>query len=48
MWCDHPGATLGAGAVVGAESVVVSDVPEKVAVAGNPACIIRENVTWVI
>jgi acetyltransferase-like isoleucine patch superfamily enzyme len=40
------GASIGAGAVVGAGSVVVSDVPEKVAVAGNPARIIRENVAW--
>jgi acetyltransferase-like isoleucine patch superfamily enzyme len=42
------GASIGAGAVVGAGSVVVSDVPEKAVVAGNPARIIRKNVTWVI
>lgn len=40
------GASVGAGAVVGAGSVVVGDVPERVAVAGNPARIIRKNVTW--
>ena len=40
------GATIGAGAVVGAGSVVVSDVPAKVAVAGNPARVIRKEVTW--
>jgi serine acetyltransferase len=39
---------LGAGAAVGAGSAVISDVPEKVAVAGNPARIIRKDVTWVI
>jgi acetyltransferase-like isoleucine patch superfamily enzyme len=42
------GARIGAGAVVGAGSVVVSDVPDKVAVAGNPARVIKENVTWVV
>jgi len=40
------GASIGAGAIVGAGSVVVSDVPEKVAVAGNPARIVRKNVAW--
>jgi hypothetical protein len=40
------GATIGAGAVVGAGSVVVSDVPEKTAVAGNPARVIRKDVAW--
>lgn len=40
------GATIGAGAVVGAGSVVVSDVPDKAAVAGNPARVIRKDVTW--
>lgn len=40
------GATLGEWAVVGAGSVVVSDVPSRVAVAGNPARIIRKDVTW--
>lgn len=40
------GASIGAGAIVGAGSVVVSDVPERVAVAGNPARVIRKNVEW--
>ena len=42
------GAKIGAGAVVGAGSVVVADVPEKVAVAGNPARVIRKNVSWLV
>lgn len=42
------GATIGDGAVVGAGSVVVSDVPSKVLVAGNPARVIREDVSWAI
>jgi acetyltransferase-like isoleucine patch superfamily enzyme len=40
------GATIGEGAVVGAGSVVSSDVPDKVVVAGNPARVIRKNVSW--
>jgi acetyltransferase-like isoleucine patch superfamily enzyme len=39
-------ASVGDGAVVGAGSVVVSDVPDAVAVAGNPARLIRKNVSW--
>jgi acetyltransferase-like isoleucine patch superfamily enzyme len=41
------GATIGEGAVVGTGSVVVADVPGQVAVAGNPARIIRKDVSWV-
>lgn len=37
-----PGVTIGRGATVGAGSVVTKDVPEFVAVAGNPARIIKE------
>jgi putative colanic acid biosynthesis acetyltransferase WcaF len=36
-----PGVTIGEGAVVGACSVVVQDVPAWVVVAGNPARVIR-------
>jgi UDP-2-acetamido-3-amino-2,3-dideoxy-glucuronate N-acetyltransferase len=36
------GITIGEGAVIGAGSVVVQDVPDNVVVAGNPAKIIRE------
>ena len=35
------GITVGADAIVGAGSVVINDVPDKVIVAGNPARIIR-------
>lgn len=40
------GVQIGSGSVIGAAAVVTKDVPENCAVAGNPAKIIRENVTW--
>lgn len=40
------GVTVGDGAVVAAGSVVVSDVPARALVAGNPARVVREDVTW--
>lgn len=36
-----PGVTIGKGAMVGAGAVVVSDVPERAVVVGNPAKVIR-------
>ena len=40
--CVLPGATIGQGAVVGARSVVTTDVPPYSIVAGNPARVIRQ------
>ena len=40
--CVLPGVTIGEGSVVGARSVVASDVPPYMVVAGNPARPIRE------
>ncbi len=45
VWCGAdvtvlPGVTIGEGAIVGAESVVIRDVPRLTIVAGNPARII--------
>lgn len=40
------GVTIGEGAIVGAGSVVTKDVPAKTIVVGNPAKVIKENVTW--
>lgn len=40
------GVTIGDGAVVAAGAIVTKDVPEKCVVAGVPARIIKENVTW--
>ena len=39
-------ATIGDGAVVAAGSVVTSDVPGEVAVAGNPARIAKQDISW--
>ncbi len=40
--CILPGVTIGRGAVVGARSVVVANVPAYTVVGGNPARIIRQ------
>jgi hypothetical protein len=39
--CVLPGVTIGEGSIVAARSVVCSDVPAYVVVAGNPARVIR-------
>jgi acetyltransferase-like isoleucine patch superfamily enzyme len=39
--CVLPGVTIGEGSIVGARSVVSSDVPAFTVVAGNPARVIR-------
>lgn len=40
------GVTIGEGAVVAAGSVVIKDVPKGCLVGGNPARVIKENITW--
>lgn len=40
------GVTIGEGAVLGMNTFVVKDIPAKALAVGNPAKVIRENVTW--
>lgn len=40
------GVSIGDGAVVAAQSVVVSDVPSRALVAGSPARVVRTDVDW--
>ena len=40
------GVHIGSGSVVGINSTVVKDVPEKCIAVGNPAKIIKENIVW--
>lgn len=44
--CAHTIVLIGDGAVVGAGSIVVDDVPSRALVAGLPATVRRRNVTW--
>jgi acetyltransferase-like isoleucine patch superfamily enzyme len=42
------GASVGDGSVLGAGSVISSSVPAKALVTGNPAQVVREDVSWVL
>lgn len=40
------GVTIGSGCIIGANSCVTSDVPANCIAVGNPARVIKENITW--
>jgi acetyltransferase-like isoleucine patch superfamily enzyme len=40
------GVTIGADTVIGAQAVVSKSIPAHSVAAGNPARVVRENVTW--
>ncbi len=42
----YKGVTIGSGSIVGAHSVVVKSAPRNCTIAGNPARVVRENVSW--
>lgn len=42
------GVTIGAGSIVSANSCVYQDVPPNCIVAGNPARVIKEGISWAI
>jgi acetyltransferase-like isoleucine patch superfamily enzyme len=42
-----PGVTVGDQAIIGAASVVTSDIPKRALAAGNPARILHRDVDWI-
>lgn len=51
VWISHDasilkGVTIGQGSIIGAKSLVVGAIPERCMAAGNPAKILKTNVTW--
>jgi acetyltransferase-like isoleucine patch superfamily enzyme len=42
----HKGVTVREGSVIASNSVVTNNVPPNTLVAGTPAEVVRENVTW--
>lgn len=46
-WSNHYGGVkIGNNCIIGSGSVVTKNVPDNTIVAGNPARIIKENVTF--
>jgi len=40
------GVRVGSGSVIGINAVVTKSVPDNAIVAGNPAKVVKENITW--
>jgi acetyltransferase-like isoleucine patch superfamily enzyme len=40
------GVTIGSGSVVGINSTVVKNIPKESVAVGNPAKVVKENITW--
>jgi acetyltransferase-like isoleucine patch superfamily enzyme len=40
------GSKIGSGSIIGAGSILAREVPENCVAAGNPAKVVRQNVTW--
>ncbi len=40
------GITIGSGSIIGANSCVVTDIPENSLAVGNPAKVVRKNTSW--
>lgn len=40
------GVTIGSGSIIGANSCVLSDIPENCIAVGSPARVIRKNIKW--
>ena len=40
------GVTIGTGAVIGAGSVVTKDIPANSLAVGNPAVVVKQNISW--
>lgn len=43
----YKGATIGEGSIIGAHAIVVKAIPPDCLAVGNPARVVKENVTWV-
>ena len=51
VWISHDvsilkGASIGQGSIIGAKSLVISNVPEHCLAAGIPAKVVQQNISW--
>lgn len=43
----YKGVTIGEGSIIGAHAIVVKSIPSDCLAVGNPARVVKQNVTWV-